>query len=458
MKIKRVTVMLVVGSLLCFISGCLDWDLDLFKTRKYEYTVEITPAGDGFERKLTCSKNVASGVLDRFGKLYGKRVGKYSFVKTFTSVPKDINESGSFVYFGTEMGSSSLYVERFVGDDDLTSKFEETLRGIDILTDLLIGWFEMELGEEPNFETLRRFCDERLRRDIKNMYAYLHLGEIASGERMEEHRSEFWARTYHYFAKRGYFDQIELSEIIRAVNYSNDRADYGRLMSIVQRFVAAGMGYEDADVLPESLGFLANARTAETSFEKYIQTTDLYKDAWDKEKAKDDDPNAEPPEAWEVVFKETGILDFSSLGLFADEYTYEVSLNCGSKPISSNGKWDEQTKTLTWSATTPEGSSGWNTFFYAAWSTPNKQFQTEHFGKLVLKGENLAEYCLWREGLSQEDAEEWDSFLLTLHPGTELAKKLASFRFSADPPEASGLAQTPQRLIDEGIRKTPARK
>lgn len=477
MKTKKLIIMVAVGSLLFFSSSCLD----LFKTKEYQYTVELTPAGDGFERKLTCSKNASSEQRSHIGELYRKQQGKHIFVGIFTNVPNDINESGSFMHLNTQMGTSSLYTERFRGSDDVYARLEKGYRSIDILVDLLIGWFEMELGHEPNFEMLRTFCSQNLRQDIKNIYVYIYVGTIVSqmqtdghidmeesseGEPTEhveqssqtettEYVEEFAARAYHYFAARGYFDQIQLPDMAGAMNYAENRDDCGWLMTIIQRFIAGKMGYQDSTELPASLSFLSDAETAKVSFEKYIRASEVYKNAWEKKKLEEDDPNAEPPEAWEAIYTETGIFDWFPFRLFADKYTYKVSLSCGAKPVGSNGKWDEQTKTLTWSATTPEGSSGWQTFFYAAWSMPNKQFQTEHFGKLVLKGENLAEYCLWREGLTQKDAEEWDKFLLSLGPGTELPAQLASFRFTADPAGTTGLANVPRELILSGLGENP---
>ncbi len=464
----------VVSSLLLITSGC-------FETEQYEYTLEIAPAGDSFERKLTCSSNVSSEERSHIGRLYREQQGKRTFVGIFKNVPNDINESGSFMHLNTQMGTSSLYTERFYGSDDVLARLEKSYQSIDILIELLIGWFEMELGHEPNFDMLRTFCDQNLRQDIKNIYMYIYVGAIvsemgtdlhiqieessgsettgqleqSSQTETTEYMEEFAARTYHYFAARGYFDQIQLPDMAGAINYAENRDDCGWLMTIIQRFIAGKMGHQNSTRLPASLSFLSDAETAKASFEKYIRTSEVYNNAWEKKKLEEDDPNAEPPEAWEAIYTETGIFDWLPFNLFADQYTYKVSLSCGSKPVGSNGKWNEQTKTLTWSATTPEGSSGWQTFFYAAWSTPNKQFQTAHFGKLVLKGENLAEYCLWREGLTQEDADEWDRFLLSLRPGTELTTQLSSFRFTADSPGTTGLANLPRELILSGLGENP---
>lgn len=450
MKAMKLIVMLVVASLLCFVCGCLDWDLDLFKTRKYKYKIKIALKGDSFERKLTCSSNVPSGELDRLAELYGTRLDKYSFVDTFTSVPKDINESGSFIHLDTQMGSMSLYTERFLGDDDLASGLERGLRAVDILTDLLIGWFEAELGEDPNFEMLRKFCDKNLRRDMKNMYVYVW--GLVPGNRTDEYKKESTIRAYHYLAKRGYFDQIGLPEIVGVWEYSSNGED--KLMKVIQRFIAGKMGCGYADAIPPSLGFLANADTAKASLEKYIRTTNLYKEAWEKKKVEEDNPDAEPPDPLKAVIEESGLLGDFSLVLFADKYTFNVSLSCETGPFSTNGEVDVENKRVTWSRTEYEGANGWDTFFYAVWCVPNEHFQREHLGKVILDGEDLAEYCFWREGLTQEDGQEWDKFLLTLRPGAELPKQIASFRFTSDPQGTIGYAETLRWLIKASMDQT----
>jgi glycosyltransferase involved in cell wall biosynthesis len=50
---------------------------------------------------------------------------------------------------------------------------EVRLAAADHLTDLLIGWLEMQLHEDERWENLRRFCDESLRRDLKNLSLYV---------------------------------------------------------------------------------------------------------------------------------------------------------------------------------------------------------------------------------------------------------------------------------------------
>ena len=146
-----------------------------------EYTYEITmsPAGDQVVRRVVCSKNMPQAVLGKLAKLYPQRTGERTFEGKFSGeLPKDVGGAGTYHCFMTSMGSLSIYSERFRGDDDLDGKLVKMRDWADKLTDLIIGWLESELGNDNNFDKLRKFCDENLRKDIKNLSLLAWMGWI----------------------------------------------------------------------------------------------------------------------------------------------------------------------------------------------------------------------------------------------------------------------------------------
>ena len=131
-----------------------------------------------------------------------------------------------------------------------------------------------------------------------------------------------------------------------------------------------------------------------------------------------------------------------------------VKLASETQPFATNGDWDAKNSQVIWMKTIIKDSP-FPAFCYAFWSVPNANFQTKHFGSVILDGEDLAGYVLWRKGLSKADAEEWDEFVSGLRAGEDVIPKLESFSFSADrdavrkgkKPLGRSLADTPRQLI-----------
>jgi hypothetical protein len=100
-------------------------------------------------------------------------------------------------------------------------------------------------------------------------------------------------------------------------------------------------------------------------------------------------------------------------------------------------------------------------FCYAAWSEPEAAFQKEHFGRVILRGDELMSYCLWRAGLPARRIAEWDAFLSSLRPEENIQTKLDAFHFSDEAKAAPAAAgtQTPdpvefrRRLIRDAVGK-----
>lgn len=74
----------------------------------------------------------------------------------------------------------------------------------------------------------------------------------------------------------------------------------------------------------------------------------------------------------------------------------------------------------------------------------------------MLAGKPLAEYCVWRQGLSADEGRQWDQLLSSLNPDNSM-QRLDAFRFSGDPPPATAeekpksLADKPRELIQAGL-------
>ena len=169
------------------------------------------------------------------------------------------------------------------------------------------------------------------------------------------------------------------------------------------------------------------------------------------------DANAKPPKPEEVLI--ATLLKAFPLWRVADD-RLTVKLAVPAEPVWTNGQWNEDEKRVRWTQSLVQAKSDMSEFpavCYAVWSEPNAKSQTERFGKVILKGETLARYCLWHQGLTEAEAKEWDSFLLSLKPGTDLASRLRTFRFSVPPgtqQDRNRLAKEPREWLLEGLGET----
>jgi hypothetical protein len=416
----------------------------------------MRPLDSGIERKLTCSGDFSNEELERIAGLYEDRIDRHTFSGAFNeNLPSDVGGAGFCISFTSNMGRTSAYSERLHGNDDLYAQLNQMGLGVDRSIDFVIGWLEYELGSDPNFGELREFCDNDLRRDCKNLSYYLWLERILS-EYQDDVHQEFGMRAMHYLLERYYVSQKELLSLLEG---SEEMA-----CEIVRRIVAGKMGYSDPNVAAERLKFLSDGEHFEESIDRYIPTTDLYKDLWEAKKIEEADPNAKPPKTGEILCSviEGTWLDFD---IFAPTYTIEVKLTCDSEPLVSNGRWDRETQQVVWSDKIGNDSVGivngpkLPTYFYSSWSVPDREFQKEHFGRVILSDEALAQYCIWQKILDEERAEQWNALIASLRPDQDIEKLVGVFCFSdGSPTDKDGSTEKLRALILDGLKSERKKK
>jgi len=425
--------------------------LILASCEEYKYSIEMKSGDRGVERKLTVSDNLPEDQKEAIAKLYEKQIAPNIFWGSFVSnLPNDVGGAGFYTTFNTDMGKTTIFSERFRGNDSLNDTLEKAQLLVDRIVDFLIGWLEYELGDDPNFVNLKSFCEKNLRQDLKNLAIYFWLSNILKEYKAVD-SDEISIRTMQYFVERGYFGPKEALLLLGDSDELTEETAY----NFVCRFVAGKMGYSDPNIAAERLKFLSDEEHLEKSIEQYVHTTDFFTKAWEEKKLKENDPNAAPPETGKIL---GSILEgtWFDLDFFAPTHTVEVKLTCTNEPFVTNGRWDEQASQVVWINKIAEDMK-LPTFFYASWSEPNMEYQQKHFGRVVLSDEDLAQYCLLRENLDEEIGKEWDSFILSLNPGEDLQERINTFRFSCDrqkdPNEQkSDLAKEPRELILTGLK------
>ena len=234
----------------------------------------------------------------------------------------------------------------------------------------------------------------------------------------------------------------------------------------------------------QTAAMLADPDKAWKSWEQYLTTTDLYRarlHRWQKEKmiwgvhvvkqevaaffksagrtnrAAARTPAPNKPDPGEVAADLTlQLLDCALIDTRTDDHLM-VCLSLPSPPAHTNGKWDETRKQVAWESDLEDRTNSVRLplFCYASWSEPNEPLQNEYFGRVVLRGDDLTKYCLWRHSLNPRQAREWDGFLTGLRSVEAWKARLEAFRFSDEPVaqtnrQTSSLADLPRELIGSG--------
>ena len=438
MKQKAIMVIILGCVLFC---GC----------EEYEYTVQMDFNGDMINREVRCSENTPEQIYTKLKKLYDEQIDKNTFKGSFSeNLPNDVGGFGKYVYLNNPMGNVYIYVERYRGKDTQALEIEEAFINSNRLVDLIIDWLQMELGDNPNFEKLRIFCDEKLREDIKNLSIYSWVGDRVFSE-----PDEAFVRIFLYLYERGYFTLNDISSLSTSINKQEFALSYFRGL------IADKLEYPDEKDAEKELEFLQDQYTLMASLNRFVSSPELNDRLTREAREITGNPHLilDPCDVPDMIEDVPGtFLDIFFLDIFPSSGdNINVKLICPREPYETNGKWDKQTRELSWSRNIrPEALPF---LCYAAIGMANDTFQQDHFGKVFLQDDKLVQYSFWYKGLSSEQKTEWDDFILSLDGDDEhIWSKVESFRFKHAPPlyrDPDGvvvvLSDLPRDLIKEGL-------
>jgi hypothetical protein len=445
---------------LLVISGC----------QRRQYEIELKPVGSKLERRFTFKGTLDRAELERISKAYG--LGK-RLPSTSSSVqgsfsgrmPQDVGGAGDYVRYESSLGAVALYVERFRGNDDLYGQLEERRKSVDQLIDLLVGWFETELKDEPGFRDLRNFLNTTLRRDAQNLSLYGWSLSALAPDLSEGQTAEIALRGAHYLVEHGYASYEDAPALYRAIGHDNGAAVLKRIRALV----VARMGGKPRAEISGKLAFLSDLPLLQKSWQHYFEATDYFLKRKDEflrriEKREKAARNAthqkdSPPPTWDerehlarakadvgveilTDLLATAMAPFLS-NILEGWDRVNVSLAAPRAPFWTNGKWLPEKKRVDWSHDfyvhdAEENRNihvalDWPKFCFAVWNEPNEETQKKLFGTVAVNDKELLNYCIWYQALTSQEKQEWDAFVPTLKSDQPSRARLSAFRFSNEP-------------------------
>lgn len=422
------------------LTGCPDYN---------RYELKLTPHAAAIERVLTCSRlhlqNGGTSViafpadeLAKIAKCYERdpdepQPRQYQFKGNFTAkMPSDIGGSGSYTVASSPVGSVAIYLEHFRGDDDLVGQVERLRQAADRLADLVVGWFETEMGQDANWQKVRKFLDGEFRRDLNNLSLYVWTARASiaddelsagAGAELPDAFYSSTARLAQYLIAHDYFDPSEAFDWLRdfsAVS-SEDLGDRRRVLaSRVQQLLTRKSKLDPAGG-NASLSFLTDPDKAVASLKRFLRDSPEY--AALCEKYRDErKPNPDPED---VIYH--GIIDeILHFDIFAHPDELELSLATAGKPVATNGRWQPADQVVKWRRSI-NANDTLPTICFAVWGEPDAAFQKQHFSGVTFDGEALVEFVTAYLLLEPAGRALVDHLLDTLHPDEDLKSAIEAF-------------------------------
>ena len=422
------------------------------------YRVELRPDGDRIHRSLSVWTHVVSdetrvaALSDdearKLEELYeSSRLDEESDLRIFEGdfesvMPQDIGGWGRYHRWTSPLGDAYFYSERFRGSDDLQSALAERERAAHGLVDHFRDWIESAIDDPQVAKPIARWIDTEFRSDLQN--AVLYSWSCISAATLTTSDTQDWDLPVHltqFLMSRDYLRIDEIPEWSRAIAIE----DHKHVCRIVCRVVARKVGIKSSDSTQNSLRWLSDPEKVLASLRRYIRNTDEYERylaRWREVHESEDDLQPSPEE----MLGEKIVIAFLS-NLFGGAVVVDVELSTRSTPFLTNGVWNAQKSTVSWSQSLDR--SPLPTIVYAAWCEPNEKEQRKRFGFVALDGKELSKYINWYRGLTAVEAARWDAMTERLHPSTDPQRVLQDFRFEAHPRLDMGLKQ---KLIDSIIR------
>lgn len=399
--------------------------------------------------------------------------------------PDDVGGTGEVAWFKADMGSAWAYLERFRGDQDPASTLQSRLQAADTLACVVAGWARARLRGRKDFDKLGAYLDGDFHKDLKNLSLFIWMTGAVRGMRTPQESEPSTAEpdvhsgslpislssgqldvvavVVQYLIEHEYLD-LEDAPIVMRVFGKSDVQRVSLFKGLWRKFLTKKIGLTNKDLIEHLVSIFDRQDEVQESFEEYVRNCKQYKDYVAG-------PPKPQPEGGPSFYNKPTASGFMGtllgmaftppgMNLLNTDDELRLTLATCDAPVLTNGTWSKKTGKISWvRRLRPAGSLVGDPLpavCFAAWARPNEKFQETHFGKVILRGRPLLEYCLWRNSLTAKQAKEWGVLMASLKPGTA-SSQAASFRFSTTrpaPSEGAGhYATVGLKILDEAFRK-----
>jgi hypothetical protein len=333
-------------------------------------------------------------------------------------IPGNIDNAGQYIRYESAMGTAQIYIEQFRGNSRPADTLQSAFANIDTGMDAILAELRTTCSDMEQFPKLETFIDDTLRADLKDLCVYFYLlsntphatwlgpADNADANAYRPKLSEIYLmRITQFLLNEEYLTPETAPTWARLITEGTENGDDLEWCEDFSEQLFSDILARKAEVTnPELIDALihidlGSLRAPEY---KYDDEDDTFSD--------DDSPTITADlitvAAWSYLLFPSG-----------DNEHINAQLTEVATPLLSNGWWDEETQTIHWTRPLPDRSS-LPALCYAIWADSNDDFQKEHFGNVILTGEDLFLYCAWKASLTDAEAAEWDAALATCTPGS----------------------------------------
>lgn len=409
--------------------------LILFGCKNKQVKVEMRTGVDGAMRVF--ETNFADrDEINRLSKAYEndpmqREKGEgFRFEGTFDNgaLPSEVGNRNGLSSLPSNFGTAWYYYEQFGEHGNDWEVLKRRMNAGDLWLRLAARFFELRMPDEETREEWREFAYGRLIPDALSGYLRYTAGQfVTTGQRVsakvrlpndrgprtmdENFQVRVFTPLIAFAAERGWMSDTE-AQMINLLGIdgwvSAGERDWSRrtifepiMRRFVQRFVPGSdpgeINRKNEKLTWIGISFLWWVNTSSDAVEVLLASDAISEK--DKERLRNGDRMISIP----------GPFGFSITG-GPRPLESELELETGAEPFLTNGDWKESFgKVYFRTKIYPEDGRRRLAppVFYAAWSIPNVEMQEEIFGTVALKGQALAEYCLWVETLKEWQSELW---------------------------------------------------
>jgi hypothetical protein len=381
-----------------------------------ECLIALTKNSDRFKVE-TVDKKCSSEILEHLSKTYTQPIPKTeSVVLTFTgtfvnTIPNDFGNTGFYFKLTSPLGSFTSYSEQLSGNIDPGLQLQNFFDATDGAVYLIDGWLGSQLSDATGWEGFHNFLVKELKNDIKNFYLYFVNSQIRINNNFQ--KEDIWWNNIHeftqltfYLQKKGYLTTNHVRQLLQKMSKTSMRRKYRK---IIYSILEHKLNKEVNKSFVNKLVCLLKIESTNKTFETYLATTNAATNKIAAALLKCKKAGKSINKAEDLLELMCGI-PFHDFELFhLDKDHVSISLKCPGKPISTNGKYNDEKQEITW--TCKIRKCIYPSIARAIWTEPNLTYQTNHFGKIIIEGKELSEFVILYNLLTPEKKTEADSVL-----------------------------------------------